>query len=202
MTTETAVQHADQLLFGIDLLVMPHGFVTDLRHRDLYRDEWMCVVSTDNDQVGDQLTVAHLESLPWVASYHGPTASTPAARFMRMLGIEPRIQVVVDGFLAVPDLVAGSDRIALLQRRLVDRLPASAGVRALPCPFEPGPLVQAMWWHPVYDEDPEHAYLRNVVTRATAPLQQPRTGASGSQHGLDPAPTAAGGDARSASALG
>jgi hypothetical protein len=24
-----------------------------------------------------------------------------------------------------------------------------------------------MWWHPVYDDDPEHAYLRDLVVRAT-----------------------------------
>jgi hypothetical protein len=29
-----------------------------------------------------------------------------------------------------------------------------------------GQLVEAMWWHPVYDDDPEHAYLRSVVLRA------------------------------------
>ena len=37
----------------------------------------------------------------------------------------------------------------------------------LPVPFEAGPLVEAMWWHPAYDDDPEHAYLRDLVSRAT-----------------------------------
>ena len=40
-------------------------------------------------------------------------------------------------------------------------------IRALPPPVEVGQLVEAMWWHPVYDDDPEHAYLRDVVLRAT-----------------------------------
>jgi len=105
--------------------------------------------------------------LPWVVTYHGQTASTSAARQMRMLGIEPRVQVVTENFLTVPTLIAGSDRIALLQRRLVDQLPLNAGIRALDPPFEAAPLIEAMWWHPVYDDDPEHAYLRDVVTRAT-----------------------------------
>ena len=103
--------------------MLPHGFVTDLSHRDLYRDEWVCVVSADNPAVEDGLTVEDLETLPWVATFHGPTAATPAARQMRMRGIEPHVQVVTENFLTVPGLVAGSDRIALLQRRLVDLLP-------------------------------------------------------------------------------
>jgi hypothetical protein len=27
-----------------------------------------------------------------------------------------------------------------------------------------------MWWHPVYDHDPEHAYQRGVVERAAHEL--------------------------------
>jgi DNA-binding transcriptional LysR family regulator len=166
--TPHMVDRADQVLLTTDLLVLPHGFVSDLPHRDLYQDEWVCVVSADNAEVGDGLTVAHLESLPWVVTYNGPTASTPAVRQMRMRGIEPRVQVVTENFLTVPGLVAGTDRVALLQRRLVDLLPLNAGIRALPAPFEAGTLVEAMWWHPVYEHDPEHEWLRDVVLRATA----------------------------------
>jgi DNA-binding transcriptional LysR family regulator len=165
--TPAMVDRADQILLSTDLLVLPHGFLTDLSHQDLYRDEWVCVVSADNPVVEDGLTVEHLETLPWVVTFHGPTAATPAARMMRMRGIEPHVQVVTENFLTVPGLVAGSDRIALLQKRLADLLPLNVGIRAMPCPVEVGQLVEAMWWHPVYDDDPEHAYLRDLVLRAT-----------------------------------
>jgi DNA-binding transcriptional LysR family regulator len=164
--TPSAVDRADQILLSTDLLVLPHGFVSDLSHRDLYRDEWVCVVSSDNPAVEDELTVEHLETLPWVVTFHGPTAATPASRQMRMRGIEPNVQVITENFLTVPGLVAGSERIALLQRRLVELLPLDIGLRALPPPVEVGQLVEAMWWHPVFDDDPEHAYLRDVVSRA------------------------------------
>jgi DNA-binding transcriptional LysR family regulator len=172
--TPGAVDQAQQTLLSTDLLVLPHGFVTDLPHADLHRDRWVLVVSADNAEVGESVTVEQLRTMPWVATYHGPTASTPAARQMRMLGIEPRVQVVTESFLTVPGLVAGSDRIALLQERLVQLLPLETGVRALPLPFDAGPLVEAMWWHPVYDRDPEHGFFRDLVRRAahkaTAPL--------------------------------
>ncbi len=171
--TPGAVDQAQQTLLSTDLLVLPHGFVTDLPHADLHRDRWVLVVSADNAGVGETLTVEQLRTMPWVATYHGPTASTPAARQMRMLGIEPRVQVVTESFLTVPGLVAGSDRIALLQERLVHLLPLSAGVRALPPPFDAGPLVEAMWWHPVYDRDPEHEFFRGLVRRAAHQATEP-----------------------------
>lgn len=160
------VDRAHEVLLGTDLLVLPHGFLTDLSHRDLFRDEWVCLVSADNPEVGEALAVEDLERLPWVVTYHGPTASTPAARQLRMLGVEPRVQVITENFLTVPGLVAGSNRISLLQRRLADLVPPDLGVRALSCPPEVGPLIEAMWWHPVYDKDPEHMYLRKLMLRA------------------------------------
>lgn len=164
--TPDFVDRAEQALMSIDALILPHGFVSDLPHVDLYRDEWVLVVAGDNPEVGAVLTIGQLTTMPWVVTYHGPTASTPAARQMRMLGIEPQVQVVTESFLAIPALVAGSGRIALLQRRLVSKLPLDSGIRALPCPFEVGPLVEAMWWHSAYDRDPEHLYFRDLVQRA------------------------------------
>jgi len=166
--TPDAVDRADQTLQTTDLLVLPHGFLTDLRHADLIRDRWVIVVDAENPEVGETISLEQLGTLPWVATYYGPTASTPAARVMRMLGVEPRVEVVTESFLAVPGLVAGSSRIGLLQERLVGLLPTHVAVRAVPCPFEAGPLVDAMWWHPVYDRDPEHTWFRGVVERAAA----------------------------------
>jgi DNA-binding transcriptional LysR family regulator len=168
--TPQMVDTAAQVLVNIDLMLLPHGFIEDLPHRDLYTDDWACLVAAGNDEVGESLTVEQLETMPWVVTYHGPTAFTPAARQMRMLGIEPHIQVVTETFLPVPVLVAGTNRVALLQRRLADRIPRGLGVRALPCPFEVSPLLEAMWWHPMYDDDPEHRYLRDLVARAATAM--------------------------------
>src|SRR3712207_4924913 len=75
-----AVDRGEQALLSADLLFLPPGFLTGLSRRDLYRDEWVCVVAADNPVADVGLTVDDLETLPWVATYHGPTASTPAAR--------------------------------------------------------------------------------------------------------------------------
>ena len=161
------IDNAAERLRISDALVLPHGFLSDLPHLDLYRDRWVCLVSADNEEVGDRLTLQHLAELPWVLTWHAPTAYSPAARQMELLGISPQIQVVTDGFLPVPQLVAGSRRIALVQERLLGRLPAAVGVRAMECPFEAVPLVEALWWHPVSAGDPEHQFLRRVVAEAS-----------------------------------
>ncbi|HLL69473.1 MAG TPA: LysR family transcriptional regulator [Micromonosporaceae bacterium] len=165
-TTPYAVDHAVETLRTIDGFVLPHGFLTDIPYVDLYSDRWVCIVSADNPSVGAELTRAHLGELPWVILFNLPTAFAPAARQLRMIGVEPRIEVVVDSFLAMPFLVAGTNRIALLQEHLARRVAATTGIRALACPFDVVPLAEAFWWHPMYRTDPAHTWLRGVLTEA------------------------------------
>src|SRR6476469_1524552 len=56
-----------------DLIVMPHGFLTDLKHRDIYEDDWACIISEDNSKVGDQITVEDLAEMPWVLTFNQRT---------------------------------------------------------------------------------------------------------------------------------
>ncbi|GAA4908342.1 DNA-binding transcriptional LysR family regulator [Actinomycetospora succinea] len=164
------VTGAAERLRAVDGLLLPHGFVDDMPYLDLYEDHWVVLVATTNDRVGETVTLDDLAALPWVTVYHRPTAFIPAAQQLRAHGIEPRAQVVVESFLPIPDLVAGTDRVGLLQGRLAARLRPDDGVRVLPCPFTATPLVEAMWWHPTYDADPAHRWLRGLLTEVGADL--------------------------------
>src|ERR1700709_1467381 len=62
--TPEAVDRAEQALLTTDLLVLPHGFVTDLPHADLIRDRWVIVVSADNPDVGETVTLDQLQTIP------------------------------------------------------------------------------------------------------------------------------------------
>jgi DNA-binding transcriptional LysR family regulator len=154
----------------VDGIVVPHGFVDALPYLDLYEDRWVLLAATGNGRVADAVTLDDLAALPWVTIYHRPTAFTPATQQLRTLGIEPRAQVVVESFLPVPELVAGTDRLALVQARLAARLGPADGVRVLAPPFDAGPLVEALWWHPVHDTDPAHRWFRALVAEVAAGL--------------------------------
>jgi DNA-binding transcriptional LysR family regulator len=162
-TDPAVVGHGLETLRNVDGLVLPHGFLTDIPSTDLFEDTWVCVVSKDNEAVGEELTMDDLARLPWLVTFHLPTAYTPAARQLRMMGVEPRIEMVVDNFLTVPFLVAGTSRVAVLQRMLALRLAETAGIRVLPCPWDVVPLKEAFWWHPVLRQDPGHRWLRQVL---------------------------------------
>lgn len=164
--TYSDVDHAAESLRTVDGMVLPRGFLSDLPAVDLYTDGWVLVVADNHPEVGDVVTLDQLAELPWVVTHHGPTAFTTASRQLRMLGVEPKVEVVVESFLPVPFLVAGTPRVALLQRGLAARLAASAGVRVLECPWDVVPLREALWWHPSHQPDPAHAWLRRLLVEA------------------------------------
>jgi DNA-binding transcriptional LysR family regulator len=159
------VDNAPDSMRTRDLMVMPHGFLTGLSHRDLYEDEWVCIVSADAD-LPDVLTMEDIASMPWAVTFHQRTAFTTAVQQLRMRGVDPRVDIVTESFLTLGPLVAGTDRIAVVQERLGRLLARDGKVRVVPPPFSPDPLVEAMWWHPSYDNDAAHQWLREQFITA------------------------------------
>lgn len=164
--TVSSVDHPMETLRAVDGMVLPHGFLTDTPFLDLYEDQWVCIVSIDNDSVGETLTRGDLQRLPWVDVFHRPTAFTPALRQLQVLGVEPRVDVVVEQFLALPFLVGGTNRIAVIQGELARRMAPSTRLRILACPWDVVPLKEAFWYHPSHRGDPAHVWLRQVLRQA------------------------------------
>ncbi len=161
----TIVEDVSNRLRSVDGMIIPHGHVSDLPYVDLWRDDWHAVVAEDNP-VGDQLTMDDIAALPWVMTFQSRSAFTSAARQIQQLGVEPHVEVVVESFLALSHFIRGSNRIGLLQGALVPLALRAGGIRVVKLPFEPTPLVNALWWDPVHGRDPEHAWMRKLFEEA------------------------------------
>jgi DNA-binding transcriptional LysR family regulator len=159
-------------LRALDGLFLPRGYLAEVPHVDLYTDTWVLVVSADNATVGAKLGLADLAALPWVMTHHRPPAAMTTALRLNSLGIEPHVEVVVENFLAIPAMVAGTGRIALLQSRLATQVVSRGDLRVLRCPFDAGPIVEALWWHPTYHRDPGHAWLRRLLVDTAQDLPE------------------------------
>lgn len=157
-------------LRAVDGMVMPHGFVFDAPSVDLYTDTWVGLVDARRSSVGATVTLADAARLPWVFTYNSPTAFTPAGRQMQLIGVAPRVQAVVESFLALPFFVAGTDRVALVHGLLAEPLTRDGRLRAVPCAWDPMVLREALFWHPMHTTDPEHVWLRGVLQEAAATL--------------------------------
>jgi DNA-binding transcriptional LysR family regulator len=170
MQSHAVVDEAPESLRPVDGMIIPHGFLAGMPSAELYADEWVLIVSADNDEIGDRPTLEQLSALRWVITHNDRTAFTGAVRQLNMIGVEPRIDVVVESFLPVPFLVAGTRRVALLQRRLATKLADAAGIRIVRCPWDVVPVKEALWWHPTHRTDPGHVWFRELMVEVAGRL--------------------------------
>lgn len=148
-----------------------------IRGQELFRDRWVCVVDTANP-VGDHLELADLERMPWVIPNQPGgvyPASSPLGPLLSRLSSQPRVAVRVDSYSATPYFVAGTDRVAVMQRRLAATFADRPDLRILECPGDPPPIVEVFWWHRRRTDDAAHTWLRSVLAEASRPLREEQT---------------------------
>jgi DNA-binding transcriptional LysR family regulator len=182
-----------------DGVIVPPGHIRGHPSTKLLTDRWVCVVAEDNPHVGATLTIDDLARLPWVASYDQTVLSAAAPlRHMRSLGVEPQVEVSVEGFLAVPSLIAGTDRIAFIHEKLIQRLPRSPAIRVVPSPLPTIEHIVALYWDASATNDPGHQWFRDVLRRAAAAVDADdrRPVATGGFHRRLTAEPGPGGDGR------
>jgi DNA-binding transcriptional LysR family regulator len=142
--------------------------VPEIRSTTLFRDRWVCVVG-QGSRFGSALTEDDLREASWVVPYHRDSefpSVVPVSGQLAAMGVRPAVGVRVDSYQAVPFLVASTDRIALVQRRLALLYADRLRLRVLDPPAPLEPLVSRLWWHERHTAEPAHAWFRRVVVRA------------------------------------
>lgn len=160
------VERVPESLRDIDALILPHGFISGVAHHDLYQDRFVLVVGADNDAVTGPVSLEQLASMPMVVTFHGPTSYTVAAKQLQMAGLESRVEVVTESFMVLPFLLPGTDRIALIPALLAREFVRTGTIRIVESTFAITGLVEAVWWHPMFDADPGHRWLRDTLVEA------------------------------------
>jgi DNA-binding transcriptional LysR family regulator len=170
--TDAAMQDVEVTLRNTDALIVPRGEVAEFPSVDLWTDRWAYMVGERSPLTAETLTMERLAEMTWVSSFHG--AATPVAAALDAWKLRPRIRVTVPTYVSLPLLLAkSSDHIAIIQRRLAQRLRALDGVRVLPGPPDAPEIRVALWWHPTHDRDAGHAWLRNRILDCTRSMRSP-----------------------------
>ena len=147
-----------------DLVVLPRrGRAPGLIWTPLARDGYVCLVRRDHPRVGKTLSLRRFCELPHVLV--SPALQTRGAvdAALARAGASRRIAVRVPSFLAAPLLVAQSELVAVVPRRVGEHAVRRHQLRMLPLPLEVPALEVAMAWHERSRHDPGHVWLRRVM---------------------------------------
>jgi len=145
----------------IDLaLVTPEDASPDLRSRRLCSEDYVCVLRAGHPQSG-ALSLDRFCALDHAlvsldgGKFHGVTDEALAR-----LGRKRRVQLSLASFLVLPDILRGSDLVAVAPRRLVQNEP---GLVMSSPPLEIPGFTKIAVWHERSHRDRGHQWVRNLL---------------------------------------
>jgi DNA-binding transcriptional LysR family regulator len=145
--------------------VFPH-VPFEIVRRELYRDVLVCVADKNNPRLkrGRMDEESYLAS-PQVTVAPNLDSGVQVDEIFAAMGFPRRIVATVPHYTAIPGLVRGTDLVAHTRRRLINVLRTSANlvVFPIPAPFRVPELCFEQLWHPRYEEDAGHRWLRNLI---------------------------------------
>ena len=147
-----------------DFIIAVPGIGIDGEHVELFTDHYVCLVDPNNSALIDgELSWDAFTSLPQAVHDFGQAHLTPADRKLRELGFTRVPHVKASSFMPLPAIVAGTDMVAIVPKRLADRLGPATGTIGVEAPFGNVPIIETVYWHAVHNADPAHVWFRELL---------------------------------------
>jgi len=147
-----------------DFIIAVPGIGIDGEHFELFTDRYVCLVDPNNSALVDgALSWEAFITLPQAVHDFGQAHLTPADRKLKELGFTRVPHVKASSFMPLPAIVAGTDMVAIVPKRLADRLGPATGTIGVEAPFGEVPIIETVYWHPVHNADPAHIWFRDLL---------------------------------------
>jgi len=160
---------ADRDLLAHDFIVLTPGVGLQAEGFEILRDEYVVVADRDNPKVaGGVISPEDFMASPLVRCDFGRAHLLPIERRMHELDMHPQVRVSTSTLMSVPLIVAGTDLIGLVPRRLAERNRDVIGLTVAPTPFPVVELILRLWWHSAHTHDAAHAWFRDLAAQAVA----------------------------------
>ncbi|MDO6965109.1 LysR family transcriptional regulator [Rhizobium alvei] len=150
----------------VDFLAMPDVYHSpDHPSAHLFSDDYRAVVWGGNTQVGDTVTLEEFLKLKHVAVRFSNVGPSFEGWFIERFGNDRLVEITAGSYSAVPFLLNGTNRIALMHRKLAETFAAMMPLRLLPPPVEIPHVNEALQWHVYNDSDECLRWVRNHLIR-------------------------------------
>lgn len=132
----------------VDLLLMPELYLAQ-KHPStkLFEETYVVVVCAQNDRYGDTMSEQEFYEAEHVTARFPTITPTYETWFLNHRTKQRRIACKAESFAAVPFLVTGTPRVALMHRRLAETFQTSLSLRLIEPPLEIPPLVEYLQWN-------------------------------------------------------
>lgn len=158
-------KHVDALRSGeLDLEVGVIGHSgPELRVQSLFRDRFIGVVRADHALAQGEITPQRYVSFGHISVSRRGQAHGAIDEQLAGLGLERPVVTVVSSFPAALSLARDSDLIANVPERQTEK--SRDGMFSFPLPVSTACVTISQIWHPRFDRDPAHRWLRDCLRR-------------------------------------
>lgn len=141
----------------------------EVRTRALFRDRFIGVVRTGHPLVRGKITQSRYAGGRHISVSRRGIDKGPIDEALEPLGLERKIVTIVGDFSTALALARDSDLIASVPERQTGNLRAGMHSFSLPVPMSE--ITVSLLWHPRFDADPAHRWLRGIVLDACGALR-------------------------------
>ena len=131
----------------------------------LFVQDFVCLASVDHPRIGERLSRRAFESEFFVTVPLPGTGHALVDRSLTRAGVERRIALRARTFLGAARIVAETELIAIVPRRLSEVLSGQDRLRRLELPVSIAGYAVQQHWHERLHEDPGHVWLRRTLAR-------------------------------------
>ena len=133
-----------------------------IRSEVLLEEDNVCIASGNHPTIRSRISMRQYASERHAAVFYKSEGPGVIDTILAQKGLARHLAVLAPHFTSVPFIVAESDLIATVPRRLAARFKRELKLQVLPVPFTIPPFRLSMLWHERVDSDPAHAWLRGL----------------------------------------
>jgi DNA-binding transcriptional LysR family regulator len=158
--------------FDIAIGFFPDALALDanVRSEILFEEDNVCIASGNHPSINGRISLRQYSSASHVAVFYKSEGPGFIDTLLAQKGLARRTFMQVPHFCSVPFVVAGSDLIATVPKRLALRFEKALRLQVLSVPFAIPSFRLTMLWHQRMDNDPAHSWLRLAVTETARKL--------------------------------
>ncbi|GLI23753.1 DNA-binding transcriptional LysR family regulator [Xanthobacter flavus] len=135
----------------------------EIRLQALFHDRFVGVVRPGHPLAGE-VTPERFAAFPHVSVSRRGRFSGPIDVALAALGLKRFVAIAVANFNDALAIVRTSDHVAAVPARLTE--PARSGLHSFDLPVKTDALAVSLAWHPRFDADPAHRWLRAALRTA------------------------------------
>ena len=151
----------------IDLAIFINKAPRAIRTQVLYEeDEFVCMLRNGNPLGKPRLTLERYLSARHLVVFHTGILVKSIEDTLQNLTHRREIRLTVPYSNTIGAIMEGTDMIATVAKSLAVHLAGNSRFRIVPTPVKFPKFSYTQIWHPRYDSDPAHRWLREVVRSA------------------------------------